>query len=90
MAVFDHGMDVAAVAESGGHLVLHSTTLNRVTGEVSQIVGDIGRNWEGFDKQRFVTKWQSHVPVLNAVAKDVMFMGTTCLTNAGEQGIASL
>lgn len=90
MAVFDHGMDVAAVAASGGQLVIHSTTLNRVTGEITQIVGDIGRNWEGFDKQRFVTKWHTHVPALNAVSKDVLVMGTTCLSNAGEQGIASL
>ena len=89
MAVFDHGMDVAAVGASGAQLVSQSATLGRITGQVTQIVVDVGRNWEGFDKLRFLAKWHMHVPSLQSVAKDVATMGTTCLQNAADQGIAS-
>lgn len=83
-----YGMDIADVRTLASQLSQASTDITNI---VSQLTSKLqGTTWEGPDRQRFESDWQSHhVNALNQVATALSDASTLASQNAQQQEDAS-
>jgi len=83
-----YGMDIAEVRQLAAQLQQASSDITNI---VSQLTGKLqGTTWQGPDRQRFESDWQSHhVTALNNVATALGDASTLATTNAQQQEDAS-
>ncbi|MBK8867259.1 MAG: WXG100 family type VII secretion target [Actinomycetales bacterium] len=85
MAVFDHGMDVAAVTAAAGRLQTIQQKLDSVISTVDSEVALLGKNWAGTDQMTFAKRWRGHQPNLKTIGTGLGRMASKCINEAKDQ-----
>lgn len=84
------GMDPDVVEGIGNNLKHQSSAVQQVMSAVDGLISQAEANWKGSDSDAFRDAWNSqYKPALSQMQQALEQLGTTAISNAGEQRSAS-